>query len=248
MEDRRIRRRTDNHVLGPSVRLRSLPDVALATANEHDLGVVLQRIVDRAAWEARAISAVLEVFDGDGLSVVATFSQGISGDVRGVDVAAFFDVHIERGTRRYGRLALFQLPRGTPLLDEALVRALASLAACAIESAELMVSERVCADVASDRTADHLRQHAAQELFAAVAAAQDDERAEVSRRLCDEVGHALDSVLVGLRRLGTPRKSSIEIPVMQDPTDELRALIDDALSRTRRMAHELRTRVSHAVA
>ncbi len=240
MANRRIRSRTDNCVLGPSARLRSLLDVALDTANEHDLGVVLQRIVDRAAWEARAISAVLEVFDDDGLTVVARFAGGIT-DVRGVDVAPFFEVHIERGPRCYGRLVVVHSPGGTPSLDEALIRALASLAACVIESAELMASERVCADVAADRTADHVLQHAAQELFAAVAAAQDDERAELSRRLCNEVGYALDSVLVGLHRISAPRDSRVEIPAMQDPIDELRDVIGEAICRTRRMAFELRS-------
>ena len=63
----------------------------------------------------------------------------------------------------------------------------------------------------------------------------------MSRRLCDEVGRALDSVLVGLHRIDTPRNSSIEIAAMQDPIDELRDVIDDALRRTRRMAFDLRS-------
>ena len=221
--------------------MRSLLDVALDTANEPDLGVVLQRIVDRADWEARAISAVLEVFDADGSSVVATFSQGISVDVRGVDAAPFFAASIERGTRRYGRLVLFRLPRGAPLLDEALIRALASFAACAIESAEMMAVERDSAGDSEDRTADDVRQHAAQDLTAAVIAAQDGARAEVSRRLSDEVGDALDSVLVGLHHIGTSRNALVEIPAMQDSIAELRELIDEALCRTRRMAFDLRS-------
>ena len=90
------------------------------------------------------------------------------------------------------------------------------------------------------RTADHVRQHAAQELFAAVAAAQDDERAEVFRRLCNEVGHALDSVLVGLHRLGAPRNSSVEIPAMQDPIDELSDVI------VKRFAEPVEWRSSYA--
>lgn len=90
------------------------------------------------------------------------------------------------------------------------------------------------------RTADHVRQHAAQELFAAVAAAQDDERAEVFRRLCNEVGHALDSVLVGLHRLGAPRNSSVEIPAMQDPIEELSDVI------VKRFAEPVEWRSSYA--
>lgn len=252
LDDMPIGNGGDNFVPGASqvssARLCAFLDLAVNLAEEQVLGVVLQRIVDQAAHGARRRCAALEVYDLDGRSVVATFFHGV--DVgHGVDVAAAFRFPIERGTRHYGSLALFEPQTGASALDAdpaldaehaTLIRMLASFAACAIESADVVASERVCADAAAVRIADDLRQLAGQELRAAVTAAQDDERVEVSRKLGDEIGHALDSVLRGLHRISSPRDSSIEIPPTANPVDELRELIADALCRTRRMAFELR--------
>lgn len=152
-----------------------------------------------------------------------------------------------RAGRVYGQLTIFQNQSGTSLAeahDQALMRMLASFAACAIESAERVASERTCADAAAARTADQLRQHSGEELRAAVTAAQDEERADVSRRLSGEVDHALDSVLRGLHRIGGPHESSLGISATGNQIDELRSLIADAQWRTRRVAVELRILVA----
>ena len=253
---------------GSSARLRHFLDLAVNTADEQDLGVVLQRIVDRAA-DASGACVALEVYGHDGLSVTATFLNGagvaeygscwhpdaqrrlddvIVGETPivvpgGRPLRANSWVPIERAGRVYGQLAIFQNQSGTSFSDaddQALMRMLASFAACAIESAERVASERNCDDAEAARTADQLRQHSGEELRAAVTAAQDEERAEVSRRLSSEVDRALDSVLGGLHRIGGPHDSSVEISATGDQIDELRGLIADAQCKTRRMAVELR--------
>ncbi len=86
-------------------------------------------------------------------------------------------------------------------------------------------------------------QRTRREVLAAVIAAQESERARVSRDLHDDIGQALTSVLLGLHL--------IEEPATQRPTDddlvrrvdELRQLVVDALHRTRRLAFELRPTV-----
>ena len=253
---------------GSSARLRHFLDLAVNTADEQDLGVVLQRIVDRAA-DASGACVALEVYGHDGLSVTATFLNGagvaeygscwhpdaqrrlddvIVGETPivvpgGRPLRANSWVPIERAGRVYGQLAIFQNQSGTSFSDaddQALMRMLASFAACAIESAERVASERNCAETTAASSADQLRLHTGEQLRAAVTAAQDEERADVSRRLSGEVDHALDSLLRGLHRIGGPPDSSLGISANRNQIDELRSLISDAQWRTRRVAVELR--------
>ncbi len=257
---------------GNSSRLRHFLDLAVNTADERELGGVLQQIVDRAADVAGACAA-LEIYDRDGRSVTATFLNGadvagqspcwhpdaqwlldvdIVGETKivvpgGQPLRGNLWVPIERDGRVYGQLVIFDNRSGTPLpdaADQALTRMLASFAACAIESAERVASERNCAETTAARSADQLRLHAGEQLRAAVTAAQDEERADVSRRLSGEVDHALDSVLRGLHRIGGPDDSSLGLSATGNQIDELRSLIADAQWRTRRVAVELRILVA----
>src|SRR3546814_1073384 len=85
---------------------------------------------------------------------------------------------------------------------------------------------------------------ARRELLGQVIAAQEAERARVSRDLHDDVGQALTSVLLGLRLL----EDSLIRPDV-DPTDarrrveELRELVADGLRRARQLAFDLRPTV-----
>lgn len=253
---------------GNSARLRLFLDLAVNTADERELGGVLQQIVDRAANVAGA-RAALEVYDSDGRTVTATFLNGtdvgahspccdpdaqwllnndIVGEAKtvvpsGRPLRDSLWIPIERDRRVYGQLVIFENQSGTPLsdaVDQVLTRMLASFAACAIESAERVASERNCAETTAASSADQLRLHTGEQLRAAVTAAQDEERADVSRRLSGEVDHALDSLLRGLHRIGGPPDSSLGISANRNQIDELRSLISDAQWRTRRVAVELR--------
>ena len=274
--DRRNCRRADDCLPGAppgnSARLRLLLELAVNTADERELGGVLQQIVDRAANAAGACAS-LKVYDCDGRTVTATFLNGddvaaqspcwhpdaqwlLDNDIVGGTKIVVpggqppgdsLWVPIEREDRVYGQLVIFDNRSGTPLLDaadQAVTRMLASFAACAIESAERVASERNCAETTAAHSADQLRLHAGEELRAAVTAAQDEERADVSRRLSGEVDHALDSVLRGLHRIGGPHDSSLGLTSTGNQIDELRSLIADAQWRTRRAAVELRILVA----
>ena len=114
---------------------------------------------------------------------------------------SFLGVPIARGGRRYGNLYLTEKRDGGLFTDEdeALVVALAGFAAGAIESTQLVESERarVAAVAAATSAAEQAR--ARRVMLGEVFAAQEAERARVSRDLHDDVGQALTSVLLGLR-------------------------------------------------
>ena len=151
----------------------------------------------------------------------------------------FLGVPILRAGRRYGNLYLTEKAGGAPFddTDEALVTALAAFAAGAIETAELLASER-------SRAAAEEQARARRELLGQVIAAQEAERARVSRDLHDDVGQALTSVLLGLRLV----EDSLTEPDV-DPGDarqriaELRELVSDGLRRARQLAFDLRPTV-----
>ena len=151
----------------------------------------------------------------------------------------FLGVPILRAGRRYGNLYLTEKAGGAPFddTDEAVVAALAAFAAGAIETAELLASER-------SRTAAEEQARARRELLGQVIAAQEAERARVSRDLHDDVGQALTSVLLGLRLV----EDSLAGPDL-DPADarervaDLRDLVADGLRRARQLAFDLRPTV-----
>ena len=274
----------DGLFLGPSAtRIRLLLDRAVDLAGEHDLGVVLQRIVESAAVVAGADYAALGVYHDDG--TIASFvhhgidsatverltelphGRGMLGRVIVADgpirlddlgsdpracgfpanhppMRTFLGAPVARGDRRYGNLYLTEKHAGAlfDAEDEALVMAFAAFAACAIEGAELVASERARVDAVSRQAAAEERERARRELLGAVIAAQEAERARVSRDLHDDIGQALTSLLLGLRLINVPG----EVAVGSDSTErlaELRALVADALHRTRQMAFDLRPTV-----
>ena len=261
-------------------RVRLLLDRAVDLAGEHDLDVVLQRIVESAAAVAGAKYAALGVY-GD-VGTIATFiHHGMDADtverlgslphglgmlgqvivadapIRLDDLGAdsrscgfpighppmrtFLGAPIARGGRRFGNLYLTEKHGGALFdeEDEALVMALAAFAACAIESAELVASERARVDAVARQVAAEERERARRDLLGAVIAAQEEERARVARDLHDDIGQALTSVMLGLRLIESPAGAGADD---NDSVrfEELRELIADALRRTRRLAFELR--------
>lgn len=261
-------------------RVRLLLDRAVDLAGEHDLDVVLQRIVESAAAVAGAKYAALGVY-GD-VGTIATFIHhgmdaatverlgslphglGMLGQVIVADapirlddlgadsrscgfpighppMRTFLGAPIARGGRRFGNLYLTEKHGGALFdeEDEALVMALAAFAACAIESAELVASERARVDAVARQVAAEERERARRDLLGAVIAAQEEERARVARDLHDDIGQALTSVMLGLRLIESPAGAGADD---NDSVrfEELRELIADALRRTRRLAFELR--------
>lgn len=268
-----------------STRTRVLLDRAIDMVGEHDLDVVLQRIVDGAAEVADAAYAALGLYGNDGR--MASFvhhgvdtelvdrigelpqGKGLLGQVIVTDtpirlddltadprscgfpahhplMRSFLGVPIARGGRRYGNLYLAEKHGGRPFSadDEALVMALAAFAAGAIESAELINSERARADAVARQVMAEECERARRELLAAVIAAQESERARVSRDLHDDIGQALTSVLLGLRLIeGSDEADSADSTARRRRLEELRQLVADALRRTRQLAFELRPTV-----
>lgn len=151
----------------------------------------------------------------------------------------FLGVPILRAGRRYGNLYLTEKAQGAPFdeNDEALVLALAAFAAGAIETTELMALKR-------SQAAAQEQARARRELLGQVIAAQEAERARVSRDLHDDVGQALTSVLLGLRlvedSLAGPRVDADEARLR---VADLRELVADALRRARQLAFDLRPTV-----
>ena len=151
----------------------------------------------------------------------------------------FLGVPIVRAGHRYGNLYVTEKVGGVPFdeTDESLVVALAAFAAGAIETTELVAAER-------DRAAAEERARARRELLGHVIAAQEAERARVSRDLHDDVGQALTSVLLGLRLVeDTLAGPNVDVDGGRRRVADLRELVADALRRTRQLAFDLRPTV-----
>jgi signal transduction histidine kinase len=154
-------------------------------------------------------------------------------------MSTFLGVPILRAGHRYGTLYLTEKARGEPFdeTDESLVVALAAFAAGAIETTERIALER-------SRVAAEEQARSRRELLGQVIAAQEAERARVSRDLHDDVGQALTSVLLGLRlvedSLGRPQ---IDADDARGRVADLRELVADGLRRTRQLAFDLRPTV-----
>ena len=151
----------------------------------------------------------------------------------------FLGVPILRAGRRYGNLYLTEKTGGAPFddTDESLVTALAAFAAGAIETAELLASER-------SRAAAEEQARARRELLGQVIAAQEAERARVSRDLHDDVGQALTSVLLGLRLVeDSLARPDVDVEDARGRVAELRELVADGLRRARQLAFDLRPTV-----
>ena len=268
-----------------SQRVAVLLDVAAQMTGEHELDVVLQRVVDGAAAVAAARYAAMGVYDDDGTIVrfvhhgfdretiesIDHYPEGkgllgsvivadeplrltdLSADPRACGFPAghpsmrtFLGVPVRRRGRRYGSLYLTEKHDGSPFDagDEALVVALAALAAGAIESAELVRAERQQAEIRADLAAAEERARVRRAMLAEVINAQEAERARVSRDLHDDVGQALTSVLLGLRLVsGSLSGDVVDLEDARARTEELRELVADALRRARRLAFDLRPTV-----
>jgi len=92
--------------------------------------------------------------------------------------------------------------------------------------------------MAFDQMTDRLRtrEEERSQLLSKVITAEEDERRRISRELHDEAGQALTSVLLGLSQL----EPSLASEVAREKADDLRATTQNALTRLRDMARELR--------
>lgn len=151
----------------------------------------------------------------------------------------FLGVPILRAGHRYGTLYLTEKAHGATFdeADESLVVALAAFAAGAIETSELL-----SLDVG--RAAAEEQARARRELLGHVIAAQEAERARVSRDLHDDVGQALASILLGLRLVeDSIARPDIDADDARRRLADLRELVADGLRRTRQLAFDLRPTV-----
>lgn len=154
-------------------------------------------------------------------------------------MCSFLGVPVLRAGRRYGNLYLTEKAGDAPFddADEALVVALAAFAAGAIETTELLNSER-------SRVAAEEQARARRELLGQVIAAQEAERARVSRDLHDDVGQALTSVLLGLRLVEDSLTGpNADADDARGRVADLRELVADGLRRARQLAFDLRPTV-----
>ena len=152
---------------------------------------------------------------------------------------SFLGVPVRVGNRRFGNLYLTEKLDGGDFdeTDERLVVTLAAFAAAAIESALLVTIEH-------DLAAAQERSRAQREMLARVIGAQEAERARVARDLHDQIGQSLTSVLLGLRLVDGSLPAGA--PGLEDArahTDEVRALVAQALEEVRQLAFELRPTV-----
>ncbi len=141
----------------------------------------------------------------------------------------FLGVPVRFGERRYGNLYLTEKDAGAfGDEDEQAATVLAAFAAAALDAAQAAVAQ---AEASADR-----------DLLTRVIAAQESERARVSRDLHDQVGQALTSVLLGQRlvldALAAMDDSARDSAIAR--AEEVRTLTVDALGEVRRLAFELR--------
>ncbi len=158
----------------------------------------------------------------------------------------FLGVPVGRGGRRYGNLYVTEKADGELFddEDEALVVAFAAFAVGAIESAHLVQAERARADVVAELAAATERAGFKREMLGEILSAQEAERARVSRDLHDDIGQALTSVLLGLRLVESSlADDEVALDDARRRTDDVRALVADALRRTRQLAFDLRPTV-----
>jgi signal transduction histidine kinase len=154
---------------------------------------------------------------------------------------------VATGRRRHGSLYLCDRDDGSAFdaSDEDAIAVFAELAAAAIESALLIRAERDRAEARAERAAAQASETAQRDLLARVIAAQEAERARVSRDLHDEIGQALTSVLLGLRLIDDTARPDAGVAGDErgDRLEEVRSLVADALERVRSLAFELRPTV-----
>lgn len=152
---------------------------------------------------------------------------------------SFLGVPVRVGERRFGNLYVTEKHGGGEFdeEDERLVVTLAAFAAAAIEAALLVTTERELA-------AAHERARAQRDMLARVIDAQEAERARVARDLHDQIGQSLTAVLLGLRLVdGSVSSGAPDLAKVRAHTDEVRALVAQALDEVRQLAFALRPTV-----
>lgn len=248
-------------------RYEGLLRAALDLAGDHDLDQILSRMVHCAADLAGARYAALGIYDDSGhierfvhhgidqatVERIGPLPEGrgllrevIVGDgpIRLSDLGAdprscgfpahhpamrsFLGVPVRRGSRRFGNLYVTEKRDGGEFdaEDERLVTTLAAFAAAAIESVMLVAAEE--------------RARADRDLLARIIAAQEAERARVSRDLHDQIGQSLTSVLLGQRLVLDALDGDPERREVHARAEEVRTLAAEALNEVRQLAFELR--------
>lgn len=155
------------------------------------------------------------------------------------EMRSFLGVPVRVGDRRFGNLYLTEKRGGGPFdeEDERLVVTLAAFAAAAVEAALLVSTERELATAQASARSQR-------EMLARVIDAQEAERARVARDLHDQIGQSLTSVLLGLRLVdGSLAGESPDLDDARAHTDEVRALVAQAIDEVRQLAFELRPTV-----
>jgi signal transduction histidine kinase len=190
-----------------------------------------------------------EVIVGEGpvrLAAISTHPASVGFPPGHPPMQSFLGVPVARGSRRYGNLYLTEKRSATGFSDEdeAFVVALAGFAAGAIESAQLVESERARVVAVAEAAAAEERARTRRVMLGEVLAAQEAERARVSRDLHDDVGQALTSVLLGLRLVERSfADDDVDLADGRRRVADVRDLVTDALMRARRLAFDLRPTV-----
>ena len=157
----------------------------------------------------------------------------------------FLGVPVRVGGRRFGNLYVTEKRDGGEFdaEDERLMVTLAAFAACAIEAALLVATERERAGAVAELAAARERARAQTEILGRVIDAQEAERSRVARDLHDQIGQALTSVLLGLRLVDSSLPDGPQADEVRSRTDEVRELVAQALDEVRQLAFDLRPTV-----
>lgn len=241
-----------DHILERMVRgAAEVADARYAALGVYDAAGRIQRFVHFGV-DAETVARIGHYPEGRGLLGEVIMADGpirladLGADPRSAgfpphhpEMRSFLGVPVRVADRRFGNLYLTEKHGGREFdgEDERLVVTLAAFAASAIEAALLVSTERELA-------AAQERALAQREVLAQVIDAQEAERARVARDLHDQIGQSLTSVLLGLRLVdGSLSSGSPGLADARARTDEVRALVAQALDEVRRLAFDLRPTV-----
>jgi signal transduction histidine kinase len=241
-----------DHILERMVRAAAeVADARYAALGVYDASSRIQRFV-HCGVDAETVARIGRHPEGKGLLGEVIVADGpirladLGADPRSQgfpphhpEMRSFLGIPVRVGNRRFGNLYLTEKLGGREFddEDERLVVTLAAFAASAIEATLLVSTERELA-------AAHERARAQREMLAQVIDAQEAERARVARDLHDQIGQSLTSVLLGLRLVdGSLSSEAPDLADARSHTDEVRALVAQALDEVRRLAFDLRPTV-----